>query len=87
MFFANRLAAFRTLYMSTFKLSVAFLFFFCLRMWRKSEAKEPQTPHPWESGHMPSPPPKMRESRYFKPQPHPTMWLRRGPGCRRPGNP
>ena len=29
----------------------------------------------------------MRESRYFKPQPHPTMWLRRGPGCRRPSNP
>ena len=45
------------------------------------ELKSPETPHPWETQHMPSPPPpKMRESRYFKPQHHPTMWLRRGPG-------
>ena len=36
---------------------------------------------------MPGPPPKMRESQSFKPQPHPTMWLGRGPGCRRPSNP
>ena len=31
-------------------------FFVCLRMWRKNGAKEPQTPHPWGSQHMPSPP-------------------------------
>ena len=44
------------------------------------ELKSPQTPHPWESWYMPSPPLKMWESRYFKPQPHPTMWLRWGSG-------
>ena len=49
------------------------------------ELKSPETPHPRETQHMPrAPHPKMRESRYFQPQPHPTMWLRWGPGCRRP---
>ena len=51
------------------------------------ELKSPETPHPWETQHMPSPHPKMQESRYFKPQPHPTMCLRRGPGCHSPSNP
>ena len=62
--------------------------FFCLRMWRKKMelSWSPETPHPWETQHMPSPHQKMRESRYFKPQPHPTMWLG-GAGCRRPSNP
>ena len=37
---------------------------------------------------MPSPPlTRVWESRCFRPQPHPAMWLRRGPGCRRPSDP
>ena len=66
------------------------IFYFCLfkDVEKKSGTKEPQTPHPWVSRHMPAPPlTKIWESRCFKPPPHPTMWLRRGPGCRRPSNP
>ena len=57
-------------------------------LFKDVELKSPETPHLRELGHMPwHPTPKMQESRYFMPQPHPTMWLRQGPGCRRPSNP
>ena len=56
---------------------------------KKVRLKSPKLHTPRKVGtcHHPRPLPKMRESRYFKPQPHPTMWLRRGPGCCRPSNP
>ena len=63
-------------------------FFFCLRMWRKKmELKSPKLHTPREVGTCHPPLTKIWESRYLEPQPHPTMWLRRGPGCRRPSNP
>ena len=67
---------------------INFFFFFCLRMWRKKmELKSPKLHTPREVGTCHPPLTKIWESRYLEPQPHPTMWLRRGPGCRRPSNP
>ena len=51
------------------------------------ELKSPKLHTPGKLSTCQAPHPKMQESRYFQPQPHPTMWLRRGPGCHRPSNP
>ena len=56
------------------------LFFFCLRMWRKNEAKEPRNSTPLGELAHAIPPPRMRESQCFRLQPYLAMWLRRGPG-------
>ena len=57
------------------------IFFLFKDVEKKNGAKEPRNSTPLGKLAHAIPPPKMRESRYFKPQPHPTMWLRRGPGC------
>ena len=63
-------------------------FFFFEDVEKKVRLKSPKLHTPRKVGTCPPPPlPKMRESWHFQPQPHPTMWLRRGPGCRRPSNP
>ena len=62
-------------------------FFFFEDVEKKVGPKSPNSTPLGSSAHTKPPLTKIWESRYFKPQPHPTMWLRQGPGCRRPSNP
>ena len=65
-----------------------FFFFFLFKdVEKKMELKSPKLHTPREVGTCHPPLTKIWESRYLEPQPHPAMWLRRGPGCRRPSNP
>ena len=60
-------------------------FFFCLRMWRKKmELKGPETPHPWETQHLPSPPPKNAGISMLQTSASPNHVAEAGAGCHRP---
>ena len=51
------------------------------------ELKSPETSHPWETQHMPSPPPKNAGILILQTPTSPNHVAEAGPGCRRPSNP